>query len=149
MPKVKLDISNLKKIINSLSDNKKIRIGILGNKDSRDKGSNATIGLKQEFGSFSEKIPARSFIRRPLQDNLGKELSPLFKNIMPSLEKLGIEPVMKKIGIKAEEIIQNAFNTGGFGKWAPLSERTIKKKGHDKKLIDTVQLRRSITSEVK
>ena len=54
----------------------------------------------------------------------------------------------KKVGVVAEEVIQEAFATRGFGKWKANKPSTIARKGSDSPLIDTGQLRRSITSKV-
>jgi SOS response regulatory protein OraA/RecX len=52
------------------------------------------------------------------------------------------------LGIMAEKIIQAAFESSGFGHWKPDSASTIARKGSSRTLIDTSQLRASITSDV-
>lgn len=132
------------------------RIGILGSKDNRSgKGSdedfsNATIGLKQEFGI--DRIPARSFLRFPLQHE-AKSIIKSFDKQAEKYEKslIGgkfINQLLKELGILGENAVQKAFETGGFGQWKPNSPVTITMKGSDKPLIDSAQLRKSITSEV-
>ena len=70
-------------------------------------------------------------------------------SLKKTFEKLHIKEVFVKIGIIAEGVVQEAFSTRGFGKWAPNSEMTIAQKGSDSPLIDTAQLRKSISSDVK
>ena len=58
------------------------------------------------------------------------------------------EQFMQKVGFVAEEVIQEAFSTNGYGQWKPNAPMTIEKKKSNSPLIDTGQLRRSITSKV-
>jgi len=148
----KLDISGFNEIETLFKKGFLSKVGILGDKDARPDGSpegNAEIGLKQEFGSISENIPPRSFLRMPVIDKKSD-----FAKYMSSskVKKLVAEKKIKQIfvdlGLIAEKIIQEAFETRGFGKWKPNAPMTIRLKGSDSPLIDTGQLRRSITSTV-
>jgi len=139
-----------------------IQIGIFGNKDGREKGgvTNAEIGFIHEMGAKSGKIPRRSFLWLTF-DRKGPVLEIMFKDIMkgildPTIAKSGqsrdegkIKAGLKKVGMAAENLVQMAFQTGGFGWWAPLQPGTIAAKGSGKPLIDTGQLRRSIASRVR
>ncbi|PHS61072.1 MAG: hypothetical protein COB09_19175 [Thalassobium sp.] len=58
------------------------------------------------------------------------------------------EKVYALLGVKAEEIVQDGFATGGFGKWPALESSTIARKGSSGILIDTAELRKSVTSDV-
>jgi phage gpG-like protein len=148
---VKSNISamkNINKIIKSLSDKHMVNIGILGSKKNKRKkelATNAEIGAVHEFGSISKKIPPRSFLRMPLSEKK-KELLNFILSEKKSFEKQAVKGNLKKlferIGIKAEQIIQKAFETAGFGKWKPPKYRD------GMPLEDTSQLRRSITSKV-
>lgn len=127
------------------------RVGILGDKDTREKGdapSNATIGARHEFGT--ETLPIRSFLRMPLTEQMQKYLDDSGAFTREAFAKVlkdrSLTEWVKKIGIVGEAVIADAFNTGGFGKWAP-SDMT-RKKNHQT-LVETQQLRNSITSEVK
>lgn len=145
---VKLNLDKLNDIQKELKKGYVTNVGVLGSKDSRDKNSNATIGLQHEFGVASKNLPMRSWLRMPLNEKLPEELKNIGKDTMKALTDTDVENLFAKIGIKAEAIIQEAFDTGGFGKWSPLSAKTIESKGFDKKLIETTQLRRSVSSEV-
>ena len=126
------------------------RVGILGNSDARDDGlSNASIGFKQEFGSITENIPIRSFLRMPLMTHANDILSAMSsKSAQKRVEKKGFREIFVIAGGKAEAIIQEAFSTRGFGSWKKNAPLTIALKGSDSPLIDTGELRKSITSEV-
>lgn len=157
--KIKVDKTQLENLRKNLAQagGFEAKVGVLkGDKDVRQPKpgedsdlNNATVGLKQEFGSIMERIPARSFIRMPLQthfsDNLQK-IEPQFWNAL--FAEKGAEHAMRVIGVKGENTVQEAFATSGWGKWAPNSPLTIELKGSSKPLIDTGQLRRSISSEV-
>ncbi len=148
----KLDgmIKNVSKINASF-----VKVGVLSGKAGRNSGadksglSNVEIGAKHEFGSVTDGIPMRSFIEMPLKakrKNLEKGIS---KDVIikPLLDG-NIKKSLSLIGVLAENIIQSAFESGGFGRWKKLSEFTISKKGSSAILIDTAQLRKSISSKV-
>ena len=122
-------------------------------------------GLHLKESTQTVIIPTRSFLRMPL-------LSPEFKEYL--LQKIGLtedrelnkelallkiekEPkIMERIAnwVASEALyrVQMAFQTSGFGKWAPIIQYT---KNHRKgsvnnaPLDNTGQLRDSITVEVK
>lgn len=128
-----------------------VKIGVLGNSGrsgSKKQPTNAQIGVWHEFGT--KNLPQRSFLRVPLADNLAKELESsgaLDESTFKEVIKEGtIIPWMKKVAVLAEGIVAEAFATGGFGKWKPSDMRH--KKNHQT-LVETQQLRDSITSEVK
>ncbi len=129
------------------------RVGILGSKSARSgtgKGAptNAQIGAWHEFGTT--KLPQRSFLREPISDNLDKRMESsgaLDRDVLADVIKSGsVMPWLRKIAILAEAIVAEAFATGGFGKWRP-SDMTHKKVHQT--LVETQQLRNSITSEVR
>ncbi len=149
--------SNFKKL-EQLNKNAKVKmiakVGILGNKTNRDDDddspfTNAEIGMVHEFGSKDERIPRRSFLEDPLvikKDEINETIGKLIGKHLT--EKNGMTKIFKKVGIKAEAIIQEAFATGGFGEWKELKPKTITNKGSSAILIDTAQLRKSISSGV-
>ncbi len=125
-----------------------VHVGILGD-SARGKGqSNASIGAHHEFGTSN--IPQRSFLRVPIADNLERTMEAagaLDENVLKQVLAEGtIIPWLKKIGVLAEGIVAEGFATGGFGKWAPHSPGYTNNTGQV--LVDTQQLRNSITSEV-
>jgi hypothetical protein len=144
-------MSALERALGALHLGKVVRVGVMGASDGRDSGgSNATVGLVQEFGSVSKKIPIRSFIRMPIEEKrdeikerIGKEVGAVMQG------KYGAKKALKRIGIEAEGVISDAFETGGFGKWAANAPSTIRQKGSAQPLIGKdVELSKSITSKV-
>lgn len=130
------------------------KVGIIGANNRETASSktpnNATIGAAHEFGSPKRDLPQRSFLRVPIADNLENylEKSGAFdKNVVTELIKAGsLTPWMKKVAVVGKQIVLEAFDTGGFGKWKP-SVMTDKK--NKQTLVETQQLRNSITEEVK
>lgn len=148
-----INTKGLDKLLKALKTQPPVcRVGILGDKDARTSHgtSNATIGAAHEFGT--SELPMRSFLRVPISEKLTKEIESsgaLDKDVMRDVIKSGtVVPWLKKIAILAEGIIEGAFASSGYGKWAAWTTP-----GYDNNtgqiLKDTQQLSRSITSEVK
>lgn len=152
LPDVEFKDYGMDSFIESLKDIPVIRVGILGNKSKASKrstASNASIGVKHEFGQ--DGMPQRSFLRMPLIERLQPELE--FKtgllteaSIKQVVKERSLKSWMLKIAIVCEAVIADAFDTGGFGKWRPSN---MKFKKNKQTLVETQQLRNSITSEVK
>ena len=150
MNQVKTDLSKLQTFVKSLDDRHVVKVGIFGAKNSRNGSgkTNADIGAKHEFGSYSDHIPMRSFLRMPLfakSENIVKEAS---VGSLALLAEGKIVTVLKRLGIACENAIQEAFGSGGFGSWKPITMFTRSKKHSSQILIDTAQMRRSISSKV-
>lgn len=119
-------------------------------KSNYEVATNAAIGAVHEFGG--PKMPQRSFLRVPISQNLQKYLenSGAFgkDELARVIKEASLLPWLKRIATVAETIVHDAFDTGGFGKWAKW-----KTKGYENNtgqiLVDTQQLRNSITSDVK
>lgn len=127
------------------------KVGIFSDHAKREEGklTNVEIGIKHEFGSFSEKIPRRSFLKEPLVLKRKELLKRIEKNIKANIDKVGgAERTFAILGVYAEAIIQEGFATGGYGTWKPLSAKTVASKGNSQILIDSSQLRKSIISKV-
>lgn len=165
--KIKFDISGLQDAVKALGKGHYARVGILGgdasakHKEAVGHGktrkasaapspfTNAEIGLVHEMGSISRNIPPRSFLRMPIEEKKRDLIRFLGSSKIQELFKAGqIKKIFKMLGVEAEGIVDDAFRSRGFGKWALLSQRTIDAKGSDAPLIDTAQLRRSVSSDV-
>lgn len=110
--------------------------------------TNAEIGLIHEMGSLSLHIPRRSFLEMPLTLKLFSYGKVFGDQIMKGIDSGNIRPSYVNLGIKAEQIVQLAFASRGFGQWQENAQSTIERKKSSSPLIDTAQLRRSITSDV-
>jgi hypothetical protein len=150
------------------------RVGILGSKtDRRMKGTtNAEVGFIHEVGAPAKNIPQRSWLRMPLRLKSKEILKEAMAGAVSLMTAGKIKLMYQRLGIAAENAIQAAFDTGGFGAWAPLKYKTLMEKlrkgpikdlsmrhslageqigegaRHASILIDTAQLRRSVSSKV-
>lgn len=145
-----LKIDGLEKLLKALKGKApSARIGILGSAPrTGSKVSNAQVGAAHEFGT--SHLPVRSFLRVPLNDHLTRRLesSGAFDpETLLEITKAGtIIPWLKKMVITAEAIVAEGFATNGFGKWAPW--KAPYKSATGMILVDTTQLRNSVTSEI-
>jgi phage gpG-like protein len=151
MSEIQINTKVLQDLIKSLKKPPTAKIGILGSKNARsDGGSNASIGAVHEFGAGN--VPQRSFLRIPLVENLQKhvESSGLLneKAAQKIVEEKSLKPWVEKLAIIAKAVVLEGFDTGGFGKWAPLKESTLSKKKVKQILVETQQLRDSIEYRV-
>ena len=127
------------------------RVGILGGHAARTENgiNNAELGVIQMFGSMTKNIPPRDFLLFPLEHKKRELIRSLGTGSMKNAFQRGdYERMFELLGVKAEEIIQQAFETGGFGRWPANKPSTIASKGSSAPLIDTGQLRRALTSDV-
>lgn len=150
------DFSGLERLLKNLKEKYYVDIGILGAAAKAESGgiTLAGIGAVHEFGTDKAGrgnktvIPERSFLRMPLesgQEEIEKQIEPKLKELISSGD---IKGIYKLIGIAGESRVQEAFQSGGFGKWPANAESTILQKGSDSPLIDDGTLRKSITSRV-
>lgn len=145
-----LNMKGLEQMLKSLKSPPNVRVGIIGDKSPPRTGevTNASIGAKHEFGESG--MPIRSFLRMPLtlkmQDALDE--SKFFDPVaLKKVVAMGdLTEWMQKIGIVAESVVLDAFDTGGFGQWKP---SIMDHKKNQQTLVETGQLRNAITSEVK
>lgn len=103
--------------------------------------TNAEIGMVHEYGSKSRNIPKRSWLKMPLITQSDKLFGEA-KQLLHDMCNENIEKQYKLLGASAEAIIQRAFATSGFGSWKKPKYRD------GKPLVDTSQLRNSVTSAV-
>jgi phage gpG-like protein len=106
-------------------------------------------------------IPARSFLRMPLLSEEGKKEIMKFANEWISsdseLNKLAIDEklfmtICESVAVAAHLRVLNAFDTGGFGNWTPITAFSANRRrgaADSAPLNDTGELRNSITYEVK
>jgi len=151
------DFSKLEKLVKELKSKYYVDVGILGQETDTESGLTiAGIGAVHEFGTDragrgnKTKIPKRSFIVMPIETKQSNIQSDVERRAEAHLGNGDVKGIFKDIGVSAEAQIQKAFDTGGFGKWAPNAESTIARKGSDSPLIDRGMqgLRGTITSEV-
>lgn len=98
------------------------------------------------YGSFSRGIPARPFLQPALQENQDKYIKYLKSQTMPLL--FGRAKQARVLGLLGEMATADVKKYFTSGRFAPLAASTIKAKGSSRPLIDTGQLRQSITYSI-
>jgi hypothetical protein len=169
---VSLDLTVLEQLQGNLKSEEPlwVKLGIIGKQNARkdDHGNpinNPTLGLVHEKGSVSRHIPRRSFLLVPLMDLLPKRINQIGKSVWDSLIRdKGLRSAFRHLAVEGENIVQGAFSTGGYGKWAPWAtkygrSRELEARHKRRKmrfigpiqlaiLVRTAQLRKSISSKV-
>jgi len=126
-------------------------VGVLGSKSQE--GSIAEYAYAHEFGSVTNNLPRRSFLKDPLEKHLPEGVERIKKTLTKLIEAGEVDKALEILGLKGVEIVKKAFETSNDGEWKPLSQATIdamkesRRKGW-KILVDTGALRGSITSMV-
>lgn len=146
--KVSINTSGLDKILKDLKAKKSVQVGVFKTAVYPDGKSVAEVAVQNEYGVKSKRIPARSFIKMPLEHEAKLITSNVNKAATKDLENGNIDIIYKKIGMACESAIQKAFESRGFGLWLDNSPVTIEKKGSSSPLIDIGVMRRSVTSRV-
>lgn len=126
------------------------RVGILGGANARNDGTtNAQVGAAHEFGTT--KLPMRSFLRVPLTEHLEKRMESsgaIDADILSHVIKEGsVLPWLTKVAHLAVDVVLGAFDSGGYGKWKGWAPGYSNNTGMI--LVDSQQLRNSITMEIK
>jgi hypothetical protein len=107
--------------------------------------SNAQIGYAHEFGAGA---PRRSFLFQPLFARMSGELAREDINEGDLFDTTkGLLTSMARI---AKNVVDGAFDSGGYGAWAPLKREYAKTKYRNAGLIliEFGQLRRSISTRI-
>lgn len=184
---VKMDIKKMQQLYQGLKQKADIQVGVFsggarhngnirstgsGKKKKTDSGlTNASLAAIHELGSPEHGLPARSMLKVPIADH-AQEIINVFKGKADAyLYKGTLEKLYKLVGIACEKVVDGAFASGGYGKWAPLRYETLLgklRKGHRNLhwrkltiaqiyagnigmgiLIKTAQLRRAFSSRVR
>lgn len=165
---IAVSLDKLNTLREELKSRPSIQIGVFANKTTRkDDMTNATLASIHENGDSRHGLPARSMLKVPIKDHAKQIMASIAGMSHQLIMTRGMEKMWRVLGIAAEKIVLQAFQTEGFGKWAPLQYATVlaKLKGSltkrrkilgqiytgEKKsgiLIATGQLRRAFSSRV-
>ena len=147
---IKGNFSRLEDLIKDLEGKHSVDVGVFKDAKTPEGKQVAEYGAKNEFGTVTEPIiPQRSFIKMPIEAKGEKIEAYTIKHMKEHLENSDVQAIFDDIGIGAESVIQEAFDTRGFGTWAPDADSTIRAKGTDSILIWSGLLRQAITSRSK
>ena len=149
MIEIKFKKSDLEKLKEALANSKNlsVSVGVLGDTPREgEKITNAEIGKLHEFGIG---VDERSFLRMPLMTQLNKRLEEAGAYTPKTIERIVKEGDFKSfydnVATIAEQVVMDAFETEGFGKW---TKSIMKYKKTKLTLTEDGQLRKSITSRV-
>lgn len=167
---VTMDLKKMQSLYEGLKTKAVIQVGVFADKSARPENgfTNAELAAIHEYGSPEHNLPARSMLKVPIADH-AKEIMAPFKGKADSFLRKGtLLELYKLIGVACENVVSGAFQSGGYGKWAPLTYETLLskakgslkvRKGKVKKilageigmgiLIRTGQLRRAFSSRVR
>lgn len=163
MNTVKLDLTGLRTLQRQVVElpAHKVQVGLFEDTAGRvaDPGridNNPSLGAVHEFGLaygiVSNKtvvnIPERSFLRMPLMLHLGPALMVAGKGLIRVLREQGVKRFLGLIGATAEDVVQEAFATGGWGAWPKLAPSTAAAKHSAAILIESSQMRKAVSSRV-
>ena len=140
----------LGKILSNLQKKSDILVGIFGN------GTQATIGAAHEYGTNragrgnKTTIPQRSFLRKPMmaaKPEIVKQASMAVKWVINGGD---YKVAMNRLGLYAQGVSLDAFQTSFNKQWTPLKASTIARRTQQssKPLIDTGALRRAVVYKV-
>ena len=119
-------------------------------------------GLHLKKGTMTVVIPTRSFLRMPLMsaeskkelrrvivDSIGGEIKAT--DLSNKTANKILDDTVHLLAETAYLRVLQAFESGGFGKWAPITEFTAQRRynASNPPLTDTGDLRRSISYEIK
>ena len=125
----------------------KLYVGVTKSSNSRGKDgkSNALIAYVHEFGIG---VPERSFLRSTVLEQAKKYAQIQRDNIIPAIKSgtMTADEAYRRLGIVASNDVKAKMVNGPF---TPLKQQTVDRKGSSKPLIDTGELRQSITYEVR
>lgn len=149
---IKFNLKGLEDIRAKIGGTARARVGVLGGHADRDDGAginNAELLLILMFGSLTNNIPPADPLLEPIIKHRRELMQALQKGSLRAKFAQGdYIGMLTLLGIEAEIIVQNAFETQGDGTWPKNADSTIKRKGSSMRNIDTSALRRSITSDV-
>lgn len=150
---VKTRDNGVAKLLQRLGTSGEVTVGVHADKGAAPKQGDDDGGMSvidvaviHEFGAEEVGIPRRSFIR-DWQDDHAEEHARLIASEARAVVagKLGADEALRRIGLRFQGEVQKRIAEGID---PPLAQRTINRKGSSKPLIDTGQLRASITNEV-
>lgn len=129
-----------------VGDGKVVHVGIQEGKKETDGTPVAMIAAVHEYGSPSQGIPERPFLRVAIQKNRTKYVRLNRINIVKMMRgQMQMEQALGLLGEMAKGDVVTEIKSGDF---APLKAATIKRKGSSRPLIDTGQMVQSMQWEL-
>lgn len=135
----------LEKLTKEMSD-KCVEIGFNEQSGSYENGiTMAQVAAWNEFGT--ERSPSRPFMRQTIKDYQDDIMKFTTESLRSAAESHGdVKTVLNQVGSYTKGKMQKEIRDG---EWTPNAPSTIARKGSDKPLIDTGQMRQRIVYVVK
>lgn len=142
VPNLDKVINDISKELNKISSKRYITVGIHQDDNARpDQANNAQIGALNHFGT--DRIPARPWLDVGVASGSQEILDTIADGIEDGEH---IYPIMNRVGLVAVAAVQNYMDELSSPANAP---STIKRKGDDNPLIDTGELKQSVTFKIR
>ena len=120
-------------------ENMEVAVGFQDGSSYENGATVMEVAAYNEFGSSD--TPARPFMKQSFESH-GDELQAACDEVNRTLANGGnTQQALEKLGVMAKGLIQEEIASGNF---APNAASTIAKKGSDKPLIDTGNMRQSV-----
>lgn len=141
--KYNLDMSGLDTVYSACNElAKKVHAGVLNNPNAAMKAARNELGMPTDEGYF---VPARSTIRNSIENvDVFSRGAEKLKDFTPETARAAIN----EVGDSAVKAIEDSFSNKGYGTWADNAPWTIRVKGRNEPMVDTGELRDSISYEV-
>ena len=133
--------AKLKNIADSYESNKQVRAGFLEGATYPDGTPAALVAAVHEFGAPAQGIPPRPFMSKAIARNKDKWA----KMASDLIAEVGVDKALDQVGVEMAKDIQKSISDED---WTPLNPATVKRKGFDKPLIDTMDMMRAVTHKV-
>jgi hypothetical protein len=119
--------------------------------DVNEKGYSAAYEMYvHEHGSPLFRVPPRPVLEPAIEykENQEQIIELMKDTVNVALDGGNVQPELEKVGMQGQNIARDWF-TNPANEWQENANSTIKRKGSDKPLIDTGEMRKSITYVVK
>lgn len=142
VPNLESVLNDITKELSKVTTDKFVTVGIHQDDTARpDQANNAQIGAMNHFGT--DKIPARPWLDVGVASGSQEILDTIADGIEDGEH---IYPIMNRVGLVAVAAVQNYMDELSSPGNAP---STIKRKGDDNPLIDTGELKQSVTYKIR
>lgn len=140
-----MTISDLRGMVSRIRTMRgRVEVGVPDGPTERDGTSIATIAAAHVFGT--SRIPQRDFLRPAIEKNLPSFQSLTATNLVRvATGQMNLETALGQLGAAAAGAVQAEIVSGSF---APLAPATVRRKKSSKPLIDSGNMRQSITFRV-
>jgi len=142
-----LTVADLRLIMKRISGMQaRVEVGVPAGPREKGGASSALVASVHEFGAPSRGIPQRSFLRAGIEKSLPQLIALNGANLAAiGRGQMDIQTALGRLGQAAAGAVKREIIEGTF---TPLKPATIRRKKSSRPLVDTGQMRQSVTYEV-